>query len=89
MAEKEQNTGNVRITNKQIYEGLNNITTSLALHSQKLDLHIQNDKSKLDDHEDRIRKIEETMWRSSWITSFITAIITAVAVGLTVNFFGA
>jgi hypothetical protein len=77
MTEKE-NTGSVRITNKQIYEGLNDIIKTLALHNQRLELHIEHVDKKLGDHEKRIRKIEESVWRSSWVTSIITAVITAV-----------
>jgi hypothetical protein len=77
MTDKD-NTGSVRITNKQIYEGLNDINKSLALHNQRLELHIEHESRKLIDHEDRIRKIEESVWRSSWVTSIITALITAV-----------
>lgn len=84
----KNNTASVRISNKQIYEGLNDINKTLALHNQKLEIHIQNERQKLEDHENRIRKVEETMWRSSWITSVITAIITAFAVGIMVNLTG-
>ena len=83
-----ENTGSVRITNKQIYEGLNEVNKTLALHNQKMELHTTAVEKKLTDHESRIRKVEENMWRSSWITSVITAVITAVAVGLTINIFG-
>lgn len=83
-----ENTSSVRITNKQIYEGLHDINTTLALHNQKMELHANVVEKKLHDHESRIRRVEETMWRSSWITSVITAVITALVVGLIVNFFG-
>jgi endonuclease IV len=82
------NTGSVRITNKQIYEGLNDVNKTLALNNQKMDLHINHVEKKLGDHETRIRKVEESIWRSSWLTSVITAVITAIAVGLTINIIG-
>jgi hypothetical protein len=87
MSEKE-NTGSVRITNKQIYEGLNDVNKTLALNNQKMDLHINYVDKKLTDHENRIRKVEENMWRSSWLTSVITAIITAVSVAFILNITG-
>lgn len=88
MAEKENTTGSVRITNKQIYEGLNDVNKTLALNNQKMDLHIKHVDRKLGDHETRIRKVEESMWRSSWVTSVITAIITALAVAIIINIIG-
>lgn len=84
----KQNTGSVRISNKQIYEGLNDINKTLALHNQKLEIHIQNERQTLEDHENRIRKVEENMWRSSWVTSVLTASITAVIGALLLNLTG-
>lgn len=77
MTEKD-NTGSIRITNKQIWEQLNEINKTLSLHNQRLEIHITSETSILKDHEDRIRKIEESVWKSSWTTSVITAVITAI-----------
>ena len=85
---ENNNTESVRITNKQIYEGLNDINKTLALHNQKMELHTSAVEKRLTDHETRIRKVEESMWRSSWLTSVITAIITAVAVAFVINIIG-
>lgn len=76
--EEKEPTGTVRITNKLIYETLNSLNKTLALHNQKLELHIEHEGKTINDHEQRIRKVEELVWRSSWITSIITALITAV-----------
>lgn len=81
-------TSSVRITNKQIYEGLHDINKNIALHNQRLELHIENETKTLNDHEARIREIEESVWRSSWVTSIITAVVTAAAGALLISIMG-
>lgn len=71
----------IRITNKQVYELLNEIKTEVKLMNQKLDGEIK----KIEDHEQRLRKIEETIWRSAWITSLVTALLTASVTAFIVN----
>lgn len=72
----------VRVSTKQLYDLLNEVKTEVKVMSQKLD----NEIKKIEDHENRIRKIEETIWRSAWMTSLLSAVITsgATAVVLTV-----
>lgn len=82
MSEQEDaSSQTIRITNKQVYELLIEVKTEVKLMNQKLD----NEIKKIDDHEQRLRKIEETIWRSAWITSVITALVTALATAIVVN----
>jgi hypothetical protein len=83
MSEYDNNNNNTqgRVTNKQVYDLLYELKTEVKVMSQKLD----NEIKKIEDHETRIRKIEETIWRSAWITSLVTALITAGATGIVVS----
>jgi hypothetical protein len=74
-----QNSG--RITNKQVYDILFELKTEVRVMSEKLD----NEIKKIEDHENRIRKIEEVIWRSAWITSLVTAVVTAAATGVVIT----
>ena len=75
-----QNNNAARITNKQVYDLLYELKTEVKVMSEKLD----NEIKKIEDHETRIRKIEETIWRSAWVTSLVTALITACATAIVV-----
>lgn len=76
---KSGDSSSLRITNKQVYDLLNELSTEVKLINQKLDNEIVKNDKLIADHELRIRKIEETVWRSAWITSITTAIITSAA----------
>jgi hypothetical protein len=76
--QNENNT--TRVTNKQVYDILYELKTEVKVMSEKLDNQIK----KVEDHEVRIRKVEETLWRSAWITSLVTALITACATAIVV-----
>lgn len=75
-----QNPQSPRVTNKQVYDLLYELKTEVKVMSEKLD----NEIKKIEDHETRIRKIEETIWRSAWVTSLVTALITACATAIVV-----
>jgi hypothetical protein len=81
-ANNNNNTSSSRITNKQVYDILYELKTEVKVMNQKLDSEIK----KVEDHEQRIRKIEETIWRSAWATSLITALLTAAATAMIVSF---
>jgi hypothetical protein len=76
----EENDKPLRITNRQVYDILNDVRTDIKLINQKLNTEIAKNDNLLADHEARIRKIEETVWRSAWISGLISAVITS-AVG--------
>jgi hypothetical protein len=76
----KNNNSSSRVTNKQVYDLLYELKTEVKVMSEKLD----NEIKKIEDHEQRIRKIEETIWRSAWVTSLVTALITACATAVVV-----
>jgi hypothetical protein len=76
------NNSSARITNKQVYDILYELKTEVKVMNQKLD----NEIKKIDDHEQRIRKIEETVWRSAWATSLITALLTSGVTAAIITF---
>lgn len=80
MAPNNENEKPLRITNKQVYDILNDVRTDIKLINQKLNTEIDKNQGILADHETRLRKIEETVWRSAWISGLISAVVTS-AVG--------
>jgi len=74
-----------RATNKQLLDVLYELKKEVALINQKLDNEIKKNDKLLADHESRIRKIEETVWRSAWVSSIVTALITTVTGGIIIT----
>jgi hypothetical protein len=81
MAVNNTNNSSSRITNKQVYDILYELKTEVKVMSEKLD----NEIKKIEDHELRIRKIEEAVWRSAWLTSLITALVTSGATAIVIT----
>lgn len=81
MATQNNPNNNGRITNKQVYDILYELKTEVKVMSEKLD----NEIKKIEDHEIRIRKIEEAIWRSAWTTSLITALVTSGATAIVIG----
>lgn len=71
---------NNRVTNKQLLEAVQGLTTEIQVMKMQLDSEIKKNDKLIDDHEGRIRALEKLVWTSSWVTSLISTIITAVAV---------
>lgn len=81
MTTSNNNNNSVRVTNKQVYDLLYELKTEVKVMSEKLD----NEIKKIEDHELRIRKIEEAVWRSAWATSLITALVTSGATAIVIT----
>lgn len=75
---------NSRITNRQVYDLLHELKTEVSIMKHKLDNEITKNDRLLQDHESRLRKMEETIWRSAWVSGLISALATAVVGGVLV-----
>lgn len=74
MAEKNPNgndSGSVRINSKHIYEVVTRMEREVI---QLLEV-----KEKVEDHENRLREIEKTVWKSSWVSGLVAAVVTSAA----------
>lgn len=67
----------VRITQKEIYEKLNNIEREVIT--------LANLERDVADHETRIRELEKAVWKSSWISGLISAVITSAATAFIIS----
>lgn len=69
-----------RVTNKQLLEAVQGLTTEIQVMKTQLDNEIKKNDKLIDDHEVRLRSLEKLVWTSSWISSLISTGVTAVVV---------
>ena len=80
-----QNNDGQRVTNKQLLEAVQGLTTEIQVMKTQLDNEIKKNDKLIDDHEVRLRALEKLVWTSSWISSLISTGVTAVVVAFLTN----
>jgi hypothetical protein len=80
------NKSTPRITNKQVYDILHEVKTTIAITSHKVDSEINKNEKAIYDHEIRLRKLEENMYKNAWVAGFASSIFTAIFVALALTF---
>lgn len=81
-----ENNNSNRVTNKQIADAIQSLTIRVEVMSAKLDNEITKTEKVITDHETRIRRIEESFWKTAWVPSIITAVLTTTIGGIIVAF---
>ena len=80
MATQNNNNSSQRVTNKQLLDAVQGLTTEIQVMKTQLDNEIKKNDKLIDDHEVRLRSLEKLVWTSSWISSLISTGVTAVVV---------